>query len=148
MEENNREYKNNDITVFWKPDHCIHSSICWKSLIEVFNPNKRPWVNMNGSSTGKIIETVKKCPSMALSYKWNDDRKDHPENTEKPGDVSLTAEIWMKADGPFEIKGKVRIFDAEGRQLPGRPLILLCRCGASKQMPFCDSSHRRIKFKG
>jgi len=33
----------------------------------VFDPRKRPWVNMLGASTEEIVETVKKCPSGALS---------------------------------------------------------------------------------
>ena len=67
-----KEYKNDEITVIWKPGQCTHSTLCWKGLLEVFNPRIRPWVNMNGSTTEKIIEQVKKCPSGALSYRVNE----------------------------------------------------------------------------
>ena len=65
------KYTNDEVTVLWKPKICQHSAICWKGLIEVFNPKERPWIKMDGASTERIIEQVKKCPSGALSYFLN-----------------------------------------------------------------------------
>jgi len=62
-----KRYSNDEITVIWKPEVCAHSTLCWKSLLNVFDPRKRPWVNMLGATTEEIVETVKKCPSGALS---------------------------------------------------------------------------------
>jgi uncharacterized Fe-S cluster protein YjdI len=64
-------YTNDEVTVVWKPKVCTHSTFCWKGLIDVFNPKERPWIKMDGASTEKIIEQVKKCPSGALSYFLN-----------------------------------------------------------------------------
>jgi uncharacterized Fe-S cluster protein YjdI len=44
---------------------------CWTGLIEVFNPRERPWIKMDGATTERIIEQVKKCPSGALSFYKN-----------------------------------------------------------------------------
>ena len=66
-----KKYTNGDITVTWKPGICQHSTLCWKGLLQVFNPQKRPWVDMDGASTEQIIEQVRKCPSGALSYTMN-----------------------------------------------------------------------------
>ena len=66
-----REYTNGEITVVWQPDLCIHSTCCFIDLQEVFDPEKRPWVNPLGASTEKIIAQVERCPSGALSYRWN-----------------------------------------------------------------------------
>jgi len=63
-----KKYSNGEITVTWKPGLCQHSTHCWKGLINVFNPQKRPWININGDTSERIIEQVKKCPSGALSY--------------------------------------------------------------------------------
>ncbi len=68
-----KTYTNGEVTVIWKPDDCIHSRICWKGLIEVFNPKERPWIKMDGASTQRIIEQVKQCPSGALSYYMNNE---------------------------------------------------------------------------
>ena len=67
------KYTNGEVTVVWKPKTCIHSTICWKGLIEVFDPREKPWVKMDGAGTERIVEQVKKCPSGALSYFMNDD---------------------------------------------------------------------------
>lgn len=67
-----KRYSNEEITVVWKPEVCIHSTNCWKSLLPVFDPRKRPWVNMAGATSDKIMAAVDKCPSGALSYFAND----------------------------------------------------------------------------
>jgi uncharacterized Fe-S cluster protein YjdI len=65
------KYTNGEVTVVWKPNTCMHSAVCWKGLIEVFNPKEKPWIKMDGATTEIIIEQVKKCPSGALSYYMN-----------------------------------------------------------------------------
>jgi uncharacterized Fe-S cluster protein YjdI len=78
MPKDTLKYRNDDITVVWKPNACIHSTLCWKGLIDVFNPKERPWIKMNGADTDKIIDQVKKCPSGALSYYMNEEKKTQP----------------------------------------------------------------------
>ncbi len=73
MPKESIKYTNGEVTVVWKPNTCIHSTLCWKGLIAVFDPREKPWIKMDGASTEKIIEQVKKCPSAALSYFKNDD---------------------------------------------------------------------------
>ena len=77
------KYSNGEVTVVWKPSVCIHSTICWKNLNEVFNPAARPWININGASTEGIIEQVRKCPSGALSYLMKETPADTGENTDE-----------------------------------------------------------------
>ncbi|MBK8969609.1 MAG: (4Fe-4S)-binding protein [Lewinellaceae bacterium] len=67
-----KEYTNGDITVVWKPDVCQHSAMCWKGLNAVFNPQARPWINIDGADSAAIIAQVEKCPSGALSWFRND----------------------------------------------------------------------------
>ena len=66
-----KHYTNDEITVVWQPEMCQHSTICWKGLLNVFDPRKKPWINIHGSSSERIAEQVKKCPSGALSYFYN-----------------------------------------------------------------------------
>ncbi len=76
MPKSTHTYTNGEITIVWKPDTCIHSTLCWKGLIEVFNPKRRPWIDANAATTDQIMEQVNKCPSAALSYYKNDAEKE------------------------------------------------------------------------
>jgi uncharacterized Fe-S cluster protein YjdI len=67
------KYTNDEITIVWQPEICQHSGFCWTGLIEVFNPRERLWIKMDGATTERIIEQVKKCPSGALSFYKNAD---------------------------------------------------------------------------
>lgn len=66
-----KEYTNGDVTVIWKSGKCIHSGICVRNNPQVFQPKEKPWIKIDGSGTAQIIETVKKCPSGALTYYLN-----------------------------------------------------------------------------
>jgi uncharacterized Fe-S cluster protein YjdI len=68
MPQKTLHYRNEDITIIWKPEACIHSTHCWKGLQEVFDPKRRPWIDPNAADTEKIIAQIKNCPSGALSY--------------------------------------------------------------------------------
>ena len=70
-----KEYSNGEVSVVWEAEKCIHSAICVKGLPNVFQPKERPWIKIDSSTTDKIIETVKKCPSGALSYYMNNRSK-------------------------------------------------------------------------
>lgn len=67
-----KEYTNGEVTVVWQSGKCIHSAICVKNNPNVFQPKQQPWIKIDGSSTDKIIETVQKCPSGALTYYKNE----------------------------------------------------------------------------
>lgn len=62
------KYKNDDITVLWKPELCKHSGRCVTQLPQVFNLKAHPWINAKGADTQTIINQVNKCPTGALSF--------------------------------------------------------------------------------
>ena len=66
-----KEYSNGEVTIVWQNSKCIHSANCVKNNPDVFKPKEKPWINPENSSTEKIIETVNKCPSGALTYYKN-----------------------------------------------------------------------------
>ena len=66
-----KEYTNGEVTVVWQSGKCIHSCNCVRNNPDVFQPREKPWIKIDGSSTEKIIDTVKKCPSGALTYYEN-----------------------------------------------------------------------------
>ena len=167
MDKNDREYSNKDITIFWKPGKCIHESTCYTRLLEVFNPSKRPWVNMDGAPTEKIIKITNKCPTEALMWKWNDDvknklvtssdtnhikirrpyefhkRRNEEENTNKENAVS----VRIMKNGPLIAEGNFKVVTSDGKKLQTGSFTSSCRCGQSNSMPFCDGTHRKIGFQ-
>ena len=153
----NRQYTNGDITVFWVPSKCIHATTCFRELIEVFNPGRRPWVNMDGAPTRKIIEVVNKCPTQALIWKNNQDLTEEEKKAQRnvdpaeetPRTLSGQEEptsIRIMRDGPIVVEGKFTIFGTGDQQLRPTTLTSFCRCGASRNMPYCDGTHRKIDF--
>ena len=74
MDTNNlkKEYTNGEVTVVWQSGKCIHSGNCVKNNPDVFQPKEKPWIKIDGSSTDKIIETVQKCQSGALTFYKNE----------------------------------------------------------------------------
>lgn len=139
-----KEYTNGEITITWKPDLCIHSGNCVKGLGAVFNPKDRPWINMNKSNSAEIINTVNTCPSGALTYLRNSMM------TEK-SIISKTAEqnktnIKIIQGGPIMVEGSCSIIDKEGNETIKEGKIFLCRCGGSKNKPYCDGTHKTVEF--
>lgn len=68
-----REYTNGEVTIIWKPEYCIHSAICVQTLPMVYKPSERPWIQIENASTEELIDSVKKCPSGALSFRMNNE---------------------------------------------------------------------------
>jgi len=56
--------------------------------------------------------------------------------------------ISVRENGPYKITGPFTIMDHEGVpfELPAGSAVVLCRCGHSKNKPFCDATHREIGF--
>ncbi|WP_026999422.1 (4Fe-4S)-binding protein [Eisenibacter elegans] len=71
-----KEYSNGEITIVWQSAKCIHSGNCVKNSPEVFQPKTSPWIKPEASSSEQIINTIKKCPSGALSYYTNKEEKE------------------------------------------------------------------------
>ena len=63
-----KRYSNGDVTVIWQPSLCVHSTICFRGLPQVFDPRRRPWVVLDGTDTETIVRQVEECPSGALSF--------------------------------------------------------------------------------
>lgn len=61
-----RTYANGEINVHWDSDLCTHCEACFKGLPQVFNPEARPWINMQGATSAEIVKQVEQCPSGAL----------------------------------------------------------------------------------
>lgn len=142
-----KKYTNGEVTVVWKPNTCIHSTLCWKGLIEVFNPREKPWIKMDGAETDKIIEQVRKCPSGALSYYLNEEAATGSSD-KVVAEAANMLKVEVSPNGPYLIKTECLIVHSDGREETKTGTVALCRCGASQNKPYCDGHHRKIGFEG
>jgi uncharacterized Fe-S cluster protein YjdI len=141
MKDITKKYTNGEVTIVWKPEMCIHSAICFRGLGDVFDPQKRPWVNPQGAETEKIVSQIKKCPSGALSYFMNEEADG--------GQVQVEAETIVETvpNGPLMVYGNVTVKDAGGTLTKKNKATAFCRCGGSSNKPYCDGTHRKINFQ-
>lgn len=138
-----KKYTNNDITVVWKPAMCIHSTVCWKQatgLPLVFNPREKPWIKMEQGDSTSIAAQVSKCPSGALSYYYNNE----PAVEAAPETSATTVEVMH--NGPLLVHGAIQVKDKTGKQEAKANITAFCRCGHSKNKPYCDGGHKTAGF--
>ena len=128
-----KEYTNNEVTIVWEPDKCIHSGICVKGLPNIFRPKVRPWIRISGASTEAIINQVKQCPSGALRYYMNDEEDKTSEYLETKVEVLET--------GPLLVYGTLKVMNKDGSTEIKNKTTAFCRCGASENKPYCDGAH-------
>ena len=56
--------------------------------------------------------------------------------------------ITTYRDGPLLVRGPVELLDQDGTVIDtGRRTVALCRCGKSRLRPFCDGSHKVVRFR-
>ncbi len=140
MKEIIKRYTKEDLTVVWQPAKCSHSEKCFHGLSEVFNPNNRPWIQLDNNTAEEIVTQVKQCPSGALSIDGA-----AVESDSKEASIDLT-KVTVTEGGPLLVKGALTIELANGETEEKTGMTALCRCGASANKPYCDGSHQNIEF--
>jgi hypothetical protein len=103
----------------------------------VFDPQARPWIDVEGAIAERTVAQVQQCPSGALSYRMANQTPHSEEKTQKG--VNIEAAV----NGPLLIEGPVTLSGQHGEQQIDKPRVALCRCGYSSNKPFCDGSHKR-----
>ena len=130
-------YIGTEITINDNRSICAHSGVCTDNLSAEFRLKQEPFINPNAASVDEIINIINKCPSGALSYTAKDDPVE--ENTESA--------VMVAPNGPYVVSGAVDLLETERGEGASKTQVTLCRCGASKNKPFCDGSHWTINFK-
>lgn len=67
-----KEYDNGEVVITWQPEKCTHSGNCVRGLPKVFNPRKKPWIEIGNAGSEELVEQIKRCPSGALGYYFKD----------------------------------------------------------------------------
>ena len=63
-----KTYENDEIQVFWNPNVCQHIGKCAGGNRSVFDPKRRPWIDLSQAPAKEIAAIIDQCPSKALQY--------------------------------------------------------------------------------
>jgi CDGSH-type Zn-finger protein/uncharacterized Fe-S cluster protein YjdI len=122
------------LTLLYEGKRCIHSRFCVTYGPKAFLANvPGPWIFPDRMPVEDMVEIAHACPSGAIRYRRKDGHAD-----EQAPPVNL---LQLREAGPYAVRANIL--------LDGQPVgyrMTLCRCGASKNKPFCDQSHKEIGF--
>ena len=122
-----------DITVRFNTGRCIHSRHCVLEAPMVFLANTRgAWIHPEAASVEQVVRVAHNCPSGAITYTRHDGG---PQEQAPPVNV-----IRIRENGPYAVAADVSMGDVTFTR------ATLCRCGKSKNKPYCDNSHREAGF--
>jgi CDGSH-type Zn-finger protein len=131
------DYEGEGVVVHDNRGICAHIGYCTDQLPEVFKTGEEPWVDADGASPERVAEQTRCCPSGALSHSV--DGSEHRDQ-ERPPTIKVTAA------GPYFVTGGVELLNSEWGDGASREHYALCRCGHSKNKPFCDGTHWYVDF--
>jgi len=125
-------YEGEEVTIHYNRLLCSHAAECGKRQKAAFDSSRKPWIVPDNASAEGLREVVKVCPSGALRLSLPGDE---PQQTQP--DIKG---ISVEKDGPYRVTGVP--LDSSRQAAGANPeKYVLCRCGASKNKPFCDGSH-------
>lgn len=132
------EFEGTDLIVRWDRLRCIHAEECVHGSPEVFDPDRRPWIEPDRIDANRVADLVLGCPTGALHYERKDGGR--PEPTPETNIARVTV------DGPIYVQGDIELRYADARR-ESENRVALCRCGDSRNKPFCDNSHIEAGFR-
>ena len=123
-----------ELTLIFDTKRCIHARFCVTGAPKTFLANVvGPWLHPDETPAATLIEIAHACPSGAVAYRRNDGGSD-----ETAPDVNM---LRLRENGPYAIHAQIRL---AGEDKGYR--ATLCRCGASRNKPYCDGSHHDAHF--
>ena len=133
------EARGRDMTIHFEAHRCIHSRHCVLGQPGVFLANvEGPWIHPDAASAEDVALVAQACPSGAITYTRNDGAPGEP--------LPEVNVLKVRENGPLAILANLRVVGADGVVDASHHRATLCRCGASKNKPWCDNSHHDIAF--
>jgi CDGSH-type Zn-finger protein/uncharacterized Fe-S cluster protein YjdI len=138
MPRHEHRYVGKEIEVTWDAKRCTHAAECLSHLPQVFHLGHEPWVTPDKATAAEVSQTVMRCPTGALHFI----RKDGiTENS------PVTNFVQILPHGPLYLRGDIEIVSETGELILKDTRVALCRCGASREKPFCDDRHVGKPFR-
>ncbi len=131
------DYEGDEVTIHDNRGICGHIGYCTDQLPEVFKMGVEPWIDADGAPGERVAEQTRRCPSGALSHSV--DGIEHRDQ-ERPPTIQVTP------SGPYYVTGGVELRDTKRGEGASLEHYVLCRCGRSKNKPFCDGTHWYVDF--
>lgn len=132
------EFPSQKVDIYWDKRLCIHIGECGQAEGELFVSGRDPWCIPDSTTATEAAEVCERCPSGALTY------------IDKAGQLveKAPAENTVNViyNGPLYFRGALAIEGAPKDMSGVRFRAALCRCGQSKNKPFCDNSHAAVEF--
>lgn len=133
------KYGGKSATVSWHSRLCIHIGECGQATGDLFVAGRKPWCQPDVTTDDEVKEVVSRCPTGALSVDYEDGTRVET--------ADATNTVHVAYNGPLFIRGDLEIADAP-ENAPGLKFrAALCRCGKSRNKPYCDNSHEKAEFR-
>jgi CDGSH-type Zn-finger protein len=114
------------------------------------DPNGQVWSQVERTGDPAVralfIRQVNNCPAGRLVAL--DKASGQPIEHTLPVSIGLVEDPEQQSGGPLWLRGGIPVVAADGFEYEVRNRVTLCRCGVSKNKPFCDGTHAAIKFQG
>ena len=128
-----------EATIHFDAQRCVHSRACVLSHPDVFVPNVQgAWIHPDAQPVDELMHIAKSCPSGAIRVFRNSGAAVVAESDVSP----LVNTVRVRENGPLAVEAELQI----GGVAQASPRATLCRCGASKNKPYCDGSHVAAAF--
>jgi CDGSH-type Zn-finger protein len=133
--ERAHDYEGDGATMFDDRTLCTRAGYCgdrftnvWSMIRQIDDPEVHE----------RLRTMVQLCPSGRIVYQ--------ADGAGQPDEIDYPRSIAAQNDGPLWVRGGIPVVAADGTPYEVRNRVTLCRCGNSRNKPFCDGSHKTTGF--
>jgi len=124
--------------------YCMHAKFCFNQKSGI---RKLMAAGADDDAKIHVSAMTERCPSGTFVYELEIDGEYQEIEADLPKQVSvIEADKPQESAGPLWVNGMIPVLRSDGKPLEARNRMTLCRCGESKNKPFCDGSHAKVNF--